>query len=311
MQYAEQIVPMADGRTVEVATVGDPAGRTVFVHHGTPGSMHVVRFFESIAREGALFFVGASRPGCGHSSRQIGRTVASVVPDVAQVLDALGRDEYASLGWSGGGPHALACAALDRPRCVGAWSLAGVVPLDVDFDWTAGMGPENVEEFALAREGGARYDEHMAHAGDQFMTASAANIVELFGDLLSDSDRAALGDESLRQTLADVCRQAFAEGWYGFYDDDRAFFTPWGFDPTAIRAPVVVWYGDEDLMVPPTHGAWLGAHIAGAGVARFGTEGHVSLISNHLDELATSLQQAFGQNAARPHERDESRRAPR
>lgn len=299
MQYAEQTVQTADGRTVEVATLGNPAGRTVVVHHGTPGSMGVVRFFESIAEGGAFFFVGASRPGCGLSTRQIGRTVASVVGDVDEVLDLLGRDRYVSLGWSGGGPHALACAALDRPRCVGAISLAGVVPLDVDFDWTAGMGPENIEEFALAREGGARYEAHMAHAGDQFVTASAANIVELFGELLSERDREVLGDESVRATLADECRQTFAEGWYGFYDDDRAFFSPWGFDPTTMTAPVAVWYGDEDLMVPPTHGAWLGEHIAGAAVSRYRDDGHISLITDHLEDLAASLAQLFDEDAGR------------
>ncbi len=293
MSHDEQLVLAPDGRKLEVATFGDPGGRTVFFHHGTPGSVALGSLFESAADDSDVFVVTMSRPGYGDSSRHEGRTIASVVDDVRVVLDALGRDAYASVGWSGGGPHALACAALDGPRCLGAWSLAGVVPMDVDFDWTEGMGPENLEEFALATEGGPAYEAYMAEAGAQFSTATPDNIVELFGGLLSDVDREALADDTARAILAASCRHGFANGWYGFYDDDRAFFSPWGFDPTTIAVPVAVWYGDEDLMVPSSHGAWLGEHVPTAMVVHQPQEGHVSLLTNHVNDLLTSFSHAF------------------
>ena len=129
---AHEFVTLIDGRQLEIMTSGDPSGRTVVFHHGTPSwaglGPHMAEAF------GNSFVVSYSRAGYGNSTRQTGRTVSSVVSDIRQVLDHLGRKEYISVGWSGGGPHALACAALDSPRCQAALSLAGVVPMDVDFD---------------------------------------------------------------------------------------------------------------------------------------------------------------------------------
>ena len=293
MHSSDSLVDATDGRVLEVTTQGDPSGRTVLFHHGSPGSSSLISFFDDVTYEVNLFFVSISRPGYGASTRLEGRSIAAVVEDARTVLDHLGRDEYVAAGWSGGGPHALACAALDRPRCRAAWSLAGVVPIDVDFDWTAGMGPENVEEFALSLQGGPEYEAMMVQSAREFSTATPENIISLFGGLVSDVDKRALQNDAARAALAYSCRHAFANGWHGFYDDDRAFFSPWGFDPTAITAPVGVWYGDEDLMVPSSHGKWLGDHLPTASVTHLAAEGHVSLIINHVDELARGFDRAF------------------
>lgn len=293
MNYAEQVIVSPDGRAIEVATMGEPSGLTVVFHHGTPGSVALVKFFQKIADQSSLFFVTLSRPGYGASTRLEGRSVASARDDVTFVLDSLGRDNYVSVGWSGGGPHALACAAADAPRCLAAWSLAGVVPIDVDFDWTEGMGPENLEEFALAKQGGTEYEAHMRAQGDAFALADESNIVELYGGLLSEVDKAALAERSAREVLAIACRQAFAHGHYGFLDDDRAFFSPWGFDPSTINVPVFVWFGDHDLMVPAAHGQWLCENLPTAIKLHKPADGHVSLLTNHEDELEGELQRAF------------------
>jgi pimeloyl-ACP methyl ester carboxylesterase len=293
MTYHEQTVTTPDGRQLEVATLGDPDGLTVVFHHGTPGSVKLVNFFQKIADQSALFFVTFSRPGYGVSSRLEGRNVASVVADVATVLDALGRENYVTVGWSGGGPHALACAALDTPRCLAAWSLAGVAPIDVDFDWTEGMGPENLEEFALALKGGANYEAHVKRDGERFRDSTPQNIVELFGGLLSEVDKVAFVEDQARAVLADACAHAFAQSYFGFFDDDRAFFSPWGFDPAAISVPVFVWFGDNDLMVPPSHGRWLVQHLRTAIKVHKPAAGHVSLLTNHEDELEGTLLRAF------------------
>ena len=172
---------------------------------------------------------------------------------------------------------------------MGTISLAGGAPIDADFDWTEGMGPENLEEFALAREGGAAHLEHMETAAREFALASAENIVALFGGLLSAPDAGVLESVAEREWLARECRDAFAVSPAGFTDDDRAFFAPWGFDPASIEVPVEIWYGDEDLMVPPTHGAWLARTIPDANPVHLLDEGHVSLVVSHTDELAEAI----------------------
>ncbi len=289
MNYDEFILALPDGRSLEVATLGEATGATVLFHHGTPGSANLVRMLAPLAEDGSLFLITTSRAGYGKSSRDEGRNVASVVGDSRAVLDALGRDDYVAVGWSGGGPHALACAALDAPRCRAAWSLAGVVPTDLDFDWTEGMGPENVEEFALAKEGGPKYEAQISAYGEAFAKATKDDVVELFGGLLSDPDKAVFEPEERREAFASSLRQGFEFGSDGFYDDDRAIMTEWGFDPTTITVPVSVWFGDHDLMVPRTHGEWLAANLPTSVRYFFPGDGHVTLVVSHLDELSSQI----------------------
>ncbi len=288
-----QLIQAIGGRSLEVLTMGDEGGETVVFHHGSPGASCSLDALAPLAASGEFYFVAFSRPGYGASDRLVGRDVAAVVGDVVVTLDALGRGQYVSVGWSGGGPHALACAALDAPRCSGAWSLAGVAPVDADFDWTEGMGPENVREFELARAGGPEYEAAIAHVAEAFAGATPENIIELFGGLLSEVDQRAMASFETRAEMARAARQAFAAGAGGYLDDDHAFMSPWGFSLHAISTPVEVWYGDDDLMVPPTHGAWLAANIAHATPRHFVREGHVSLVTAHLDELAASWRAHF------------------
>ncbi len=288
MGYRDEIIRTPDGRALEVARVGADDGVAVVFHHGSPGAASLALSLETMAERHGLFVATSSRAGYGHSDPRPGRDVGSVVEDVATLRAHFGIEHYVAVGWSGGGPHALACAAKD-PACVGAISLAGVAPIDADFDWTEGMGPENLEEFALAREGGAAYLAHMESAAREFAGATSENIVALFGGLLSAPDLAVLERESEREWLARECRDAFAVSAAGFIDDDRAFFAPWGFDPSAIEVPVEVWYGDLDLMVPPTHGAWLARTIPDANPVHLPDEGHVSLVVSHADMLAEAI----------------------
>ena len=290
--YIERVIDGPGGRRLDVASIGPVTGRTVVLHHGTPGTASLVRLVADVVDEFNLFVVSVSRPGYGASTRRAGRAVGSVVEDVHVALDALGRDRYLAVGWSGGGPHALACAALGAPRCVAAWSLAGVAPVDAGFDWTDGMGPENLEEFALAREAGPAYEAFMAETAAAFAAATPSSVIALFGGLLSPVDRAALDGEDVRSLMAASMREAFATGWRGFYDDDRAMLKPWGFDLAAIAVPVAIWYGEHDLMVPPTHGRWLGATIPDATSSYFADDGHVSLVLKHGRDLATALNDA-------------------
>jgi pimeloyl-ACP methyl ester carboxylesterase len=293
MNYNEVLIDLPDGRTLEVGTLGEPSGQTVLFHHGTPGSVNLVRMLAPLAEDGSLFIVTTSRAGYGKSSRLEGRDVAAVVSDARAALDSLGRSDYVVVGWSGGGPHALACAALDAPRCLAAWSLAGVVPTTMDFDWTEGMGPENVEEFALAKAGGPEYEARMAFYGDAFSTSTKDNIIELFGGLLSEPDKAVMEPESAREDFVASMHQGFEMGWRGFFDDDEAMMKEWGFDPTSIAVPVAVWFGQHDLMVPPTHGEWLVKNLPTATKSFFPDDGHVSLVVNHLDELSSAIKKVY------------------
>jgi pimeloyl-ACP methyl ester carboxylesterase len=288
MVYREEVIELSDGRTLEVATAGDPSGATIYFHHGTPGTTRTVKSLEGLLGFGNFYLVTASRPGYGQSSRRADRSIASVIDDVSCALAHVGREEYVALGWSGGGPHALASAALDE-RCRAAVTLASVAPADVDFDWTDGMGPENVEEFTLALEGGSAYEEFMAATGEVLGGATTDNIIDVMAGLLSQPDRDVLADDDARELLVEATRYAFVNGWRGYFDDNVATITPWGFDVSDITVPVHLFYGDDDLMVPAAHGRWLSAHVPGATTTNDRSEGHLSIFVNHLDAVAAAL----------------------
>lgn len=290
MSDEHTMVKTPDGRALEVALLGDPANPTVVFHHGTPGAAELVDVFADIAQSRHLCFVTTSRAGYGHSDRNPGRNIARVVADTTAVLDTLGRGRYVSLGWSGGGPHALACAALDAPRCVGAISLAGVAPSTANFDWTEGMGPENQEEFALAKEGGPRYEAFVKAQRDVLVEVGPREMVESMGGLLSATDVEALGDATVLKLLVDSFHYGLALGHYGILDDDLAFFSEWGFDPATISVPVEVWFGDQDLMVPPSHGRYLSSVIPHAVAFHQPDDGHISLVTRHQVALADRLE---------------------
>jgi pimeloyl-ACP methyl ester carboxylesterase len=282
-------VALRDGRVLDVITSGSPDAVAVVFHHGTP--------FAAVPYQTAAAGVGArharlvywSRPGYAGSTRQAGRNVGGVARDTAEVLDALGHDRFVTMGWSGGGPHALACAALLPERCRAAAIIAGVAPYDASgLDWLDGMGPENIEEFELAAAGGKPFSDFLAREAAQFSSLTAEDVAESLGGLVSDVDKSALTGE-LADFMARALAAAVSLGIDGWHDDDVAFMTDWGFEMSDISCPVAVWQGREDRMVPFAHGEWLAAHLPGVRAHLLPDEGHISLCVGAFDHILDDL----------------------
>jgi pimeloyl-ACP methyl ester carboxylesterase len=204
------------------------------------------------------------------------------------LLDGLSAAHFVTVGWSGGGPHALACAALLPGRCAGASVIAGVAPHDAaGLDWLGGMGDENIAEFQAAAQGVRPLDAFLTAMAGDLARVTADDVVAAFGDLLSEVDRKALTG-GLASYLAESTRYAVSAGIAGWREDDLAFFADWGFPLTDVRVPVAIWQGDQDRMVPPTHGHWLAAHVPGAEAHLLPDEGHLSLLAG-IDEIIDNL----------------------
>src|SRR3954452_502179 len=230
-----QLIRTPDGRDLDVLLSGAPAGPTVVYHSGTPtGSVPFAALDQPAAVRG-LRVVTYSRPGYGDSTPQPGRRVADAAIDTATVLDALGVDTFVAVGWSGGGPHALACAALLPDRCRAAASLAGVAPHGADgLAWTDGMGQENLDEFDAAAGGVDELTAFLADAGAD--EVAPETVAASLGELASDVDRAAITDD-LAEYLAAGMNRALLRGIAGWRDDDLAFVADWGFDVASITVP--------------------------------------------------------------------------
>lgn len=264
------------GQTLEYIVAGDGPNLVVY-HHGTPAAGPIPSSLAAAAADHGFTIAEVVRPGYGVSTRHPGRSVADVVPLALAVADALGHERFATIGWSGGGPHALATAALAPTRCVAALSLAGVAPYDADgLNFLAGMGEDNIEEFGAALAGASQLQDYLTAAAEGLRAVTGADLVAAMGSLLPPVDRAHLAGET-GEELAEELRFSVANGIWGWYDDDIAFTQPWGFDVASLGSGAHIWQGSDDLMVPFAHGQWLAAHIAGAAVSLLDGQGHLSL----------------------------------
>ena len=286
-------VSLPDGRTLEILTGGASDGFPLLFHGGTPSAAVPYDAMGRAAEEAGLRLVTYSRPGYGASSPRPAGTSPVLADDVADslaILDALGVGDFVTLGWSGGGPRALACAALVPDRCRAAASLAGVAPADAEgLDWTAGMGAENVRDFELAARGREALLPVVDDDAAAMATITAEQLVEGLGDLTDEVDAAALTG-AFADYLAATFRHAMTQGSLGYLEDSLQVMRPWGFEVGDIAVPVAVWQGAHDRMVPFAHGQWLGSRIRGARVHLFDDEGHVSLV-HRLPEMFAELRE--------------------
>jgi len=280
---------LPDGRSLDVLADDARSGPALLLHHGTPSDGTLWFDWADAARAHGLRLLAMSRPGYGASSRQSGRAVAAAAADAAAVLDAFDAPWFVTAGWSDGGPHALACAALLGDRCRAAATLAGVAPYDAEgLAWLDGMGPENHEEFGAALQGEDAVRAWLEQNASDLRTATAAGLADAFGGLVPQVDRDALAG-GFAERMASTLRSALARGYDGWIDDDLAFTKPWGFALDAITVPVTAWQGDLDLMVPDAHGTWLAKHVPGAVARRAPGHGHISLVTTYRDQILGDL----------------------
>lgn len=281
-----------DGRSLDLYLAGAADGEVLLFHTGTPTApIPYAPAVRQMAERG-LRYVAFSRAGYGSSSRRPGRSVADVVDDVVTVLDHVGAAQAVTIGWSGGGPHALACAALLPDRIRAAATIGGIAPYPADrLDYLAGMGAENIEEFEAALDGPAALLRFKERNWPIFRAVTGRDVAQAFGDLIDEVDRGSLTGEFAEWTAA-MFREGLRESYWGWFDDDMAFVHPWGFELDEIRVPVHVWQGRHDRMVPYAHGQWLAGHVPTAVPHLSDDQGHLSLAVDSLgwilDELVAS-----------------------
>jgi pimeloyl-ACP methyl ester carboxylesterase len=290
MAAPEQLT-LADGRVLDVRVSGPADGMPLVFHHGTPGSRAAFRGIERAAHARGLRVVTTSRPGYGGSTRLAGRAVVDVVSDTGAVLAAIGAERCLVAGWSGGGPHALACAArLDAAAAV--LVIAGVAPYRAEgLQFLDGMGEENLTEFGAAAAGEQVLRPYLEEVGDQVKDATVAHIISSLDTLLPEVDVAVLTDE-FGEDMAAAFREGLRVGIDGWLDDDLAFVEEWGFDLSEIDVPTSVWQGSEDLMVPFAHGRWLSTHVPGVSAHLEQGQGHLSIALGSLDWMLDELIEA-------------------
>jgi pimeloyl-ACP methyl ester carboxylesterase len=293
MQRRDLEVITPDGRRLVGEVSGPDDGALLIYHHGCPGSHYLFERDVEYGAERGLRHVCYSRAGYGASSDRLpGRSFADGAADAAAVADALGVDRFYVVGYSCGGPHALACATLLPERVIAALAMGSLAPRAVrGSEWMAGTGEWNDDEFAALERGDAELERLIRVQAERLAEVrTREKLLEVFGDLVCEADRECLVGPFLDfQTWG--CRRAVDGDIWGWFDDDKASHGDWGFDPAQVCVPVSLWHGEADKMVPVAESECLAELMPAAELHLLPGEGHVSLGARHyaaaLDELIT------------------------
>ncbi|SMD23529.1 Pimeloyl-ACP methyl ester carboxylesterase [Kibdelosporangium aridum] len=261
----ERDLNLPNGQVLHIYDTG-PADLTVFWHHGTP---NLGTPPPPLANTRGIRWVSYDRPAYGTSTPVPGRTVGSAAGLVSAVADSLGIKEFAVMGHSGGGSHAVACGALLGDRVIAVAAMATVAPFDAEgLDWFGGM--HSAASLRAATAGREAKERHEASA-------------EFDPEVFTAADHHALSGS--QSWLNDVVGPAVAAGPDGLIDDDIAYVTPWGCDPARITAPTLLLHGDEDRMIPVSHSVWLAAQCPTAELRRSPGDGHISVLNRSAEAL--------------------------
>ncbi len=285
----EHEVTTQDGRVLKVLEDGDRMGRPVLVHNGMPNSRLLFAPDVRSAQRLGIRLISYDRPGYGGSTRRPGRSVADCAEDVRTIARALDIDRLGVWGVSGGGPHAIACAALLPDLVTSVGVLASVAPWGAEgLDYFAGTGEWNVEQVSLMLEDPAAARARCEDNRVQTLTQTLPELMESLKTLLAPVDAAALTGE-LGQYVIDATRSGMATSSDGWWDDGLAILEPWGFEFGSIRTPVLLLHGRHDRFVPFAHGEWLARTIPGVEARLTDDDGHLTLTTHHLDEVHSWL----------------------
>jgi len=283
------VVELADGRRLAYDDVGDAEGVAVVYLHGCPDCRLTRHPDDSNATRAGVRLIAVDRPGYGSSDAHPSSTEATQADDIVALADALGLERFAVLGWSSGGPGALALGALHPERVTAIGVAAGQVPMIADADVSDAIDPVIT----------MRADVMTTMTPDEFasMTSPLVSPLDASIDIHMDAvvegmDAAYLADlqsvAGLHEQLALGSLAAVEHGLAGVERDMRAMVSAWPFDLGTITAPVTFWYGTEDHRFKPPAGQWLADRIRDARVEIFDGASHLLPLvhwSTLLEEL--------------------------
>jgi pimeloyl-ACP methyl ester carboxylesterase len=280
-EYTDGVLRLRDGRDLAWRMRG-AEGPVLLRIQGTPGS-RVARDPDH-ATQGRLGvrYLTADRPGYGGSTRKPGRGIADLADDYAELLDFHELDRVGVTGRSGGGPHALALAAVHPDRVSALSVIVGSAPL-IEDEWERMVGI-NAEAHAMAEQGWDALHEFLRRQRTRLLEEGMASVL---ADAPAD-DRERMADPAWQRANAADTAEALRQGAEGWTDESMALHADWDFDPAAIRASVVWWHGRGDLNAPFTAAERAVARVPGARLEVLSGEGHFATLA-HTEEILREL----------------------
>ena len=280
-----QVLTLPDGRELAYAEYGAPAGRPVLYCHGGLASRLDVAPLAAACAAIDVRLISPDRPGIGRSSFQPGRTLLDWPADAARLADALGIGRFAAVGWSAGGPYAMACSHALGDRVSAVAVLGTALPFEVVGTRKGLNRPDRIMLTLATRAPPlARLSLWLT------MVAAPAKALERSaGRALSPADRAILAAADSPTDAVAFMKESVRQGTRGEVTEYLVFARPWGFALEDVPGPVHIWEGAADKMLPPDYPKILLDHLPRATFTMVPGEGHISLLRNRMPEILTAL----------------------
>jgi pimeloyl-ACP methyl ester carboxylesterase len=286
-EKGDRTLRLQDGRLLGYSIYGDPGGRPVFYFHGFPGSRLEARLADRVAARLGVRLIAVDRPGFGLSDFKPRRTIFDWPDDVTTIADHLGLARFATVGVSGGGPYAAACALRIPQRLTAAAIVCGLGPPDTP-NGTDRMVRNNRLTLLLGR--------HLPWLASMFLRCSAYQLrrnpermLRRIIGALPDADKAVVARPEIKTAIRDNIVEAFRRGSSGAACELSLYTRPWGFLLKDIALRVDLWHGEEDRSVPPTMGRYQALAMPNCRATFCPREGHFSLAINHMEAILRGL----------------------
>jgi pimeloyl-ACP methyl ester carboxylesterase len=286
LRAEDRVIRLPDGRRMGYSEYGAPNGHPVFFFHGFGTSRVICPPDESPALELGLRLIAVDRPGIGLSDPLPGRSLLDWPVDVAGLADTLGIGSFSVIGWSGGGPYALACghALPDRVAAIGLVSSPAPLTGTPESGYLRRLDRHAVRAAHKApwviRLAMWHWGRPQRRDPTRFFETSVADMCA--------ADQAILSEPELRDRMIANSAELYRQGGRGMYDEALVLARPWGFQVSEVRVPVFVWHGALDETVPLAMADYLASELPAAHVNVHSEEGH-HLLYRRWPEILAAL----------------------
>jgi pimeloyl-ACP methyl ester carboxylesterase len=221
----DEVRVLSDGRIISFCNYGKCDGIPIFMFHGAPGS-RLFGIDDKEVSDAGLRIITPERPGYGLSTANPNASITGWASDIQQLADQLGLERFHVLGVSGGGPFALACAALLPNRVMSGTLVSSATPIDLPGFWNR-MTFWNKAIFLAAKKA-PRILNRICNSWAWIVMKGIQN----------------------HNAIPTHESEAFRQGGIGLYTDLRLITSGWNIPFREISVPVILWHGEEDVHAP-------------------------------------------------------------
>jgi pimeloyl-ACP methyl ester carboxylesterase len=272
------------------AEFGEEHGTPLVFCHGFPSSRLGAALLHAEAHALGMRVIAPDRPGYGLSDFKRWRRVQYWAGDLSSLVDALGLDGFAVLGFSTGAPYAAACAALLRQRVRAAGIVSGWAPPNAP---RAKPGPRLPFVPALGRHVRLLRRFSLSRVARR-LSSDASKFLDKVSRNAPPADRSVLADPTVRGAIIEDLRESLRQGARGPTREARVINRRWGVKLEDIRVPVWLWHGQDDRNVPPELARFMSEQIPGSRTILYRADGHLSTFIAHIGEILRALKQGRG-----------------